>query len=144
MGAIYLHHKGKQLEYTERRLMIERGMTPPPVFKSAGSSTPGKEHLRQLQYHERQLMIEKGMVPPPIPEEKLGPEVYLRWGIVLFSLGIGFATVYVFGGGDIFGVAASIVGFLGAGYLVYYFLVRTRKGKSDQSMDTKDSIHAGS
>jgi uncharacterized protein DUF6249 len=92
---------------------------------------------RQLQYRERQLMIEKGLVPPPIlVEEKhrTTPEVSLHRGIVLLSLGIGLALAAVFlstfdggaRGTRGLGVAAAIVGSIGLGNLVYYFIARQK------------------
>ena len=92
---------------------------------------------KRLQYHERQLMIEKGMTPPPVlPEQgrkKVTPQDCLRRGTVLLFLGIGLGAAGLivinagFGEeelGGILGVAGAIVGFLGAGYLAYYFMVR--------------------
>ena len=92
---------------------------------------------RQLQYRERQLMIEKGLTPPPILlEEKhtTTPEASLRRGIVLLFLGIGLAAGTAilwnfFGDREFVGIvalAAAIVGFVGLGNLVYYFIARQK------------------
>ena len=94
---------------------------------------------KRLQYQERQLMIEKGLTPPPVlpdqPRKKVTPEDCLRRGTVLLFLGIGFgaAAVVVFNAwpqegelGGILGVTGAIVGFLGLGYLVYYFIARRK------------------
>jgi hypothetical protein len=96
---------------------------------------------KRLQYQERQLMIEKGLTPPPAlldqPKKKITPEDCLRRGTVLLFLGIGFgaAALVVFNAwrqegelGGILGVTGAIVGFLGLGYLVYYFIARRKTG----------------
>jgi drug/metabolite transporter (DMT)-like permease len=90
---------------------------------------------KRLQYQERQLMIEKGLTPPPVlPEapKKVSPEDSLRRGLVLLFLGVGFgvAAAVVLTVADqedltwVLGVTGAIVGFLGLGYLAYYFLAR--------------------
>lgn len=86
---------------------------------------------RKLQYEERRLMIERGMTPPPLPPEipRRSLESSLRNGIILLSLGLGFAVAYVLGqGGDRagngFGIAAPLFIMLGLGYLVYYTIAR--------------------
>lgn len=91
----------------------------------------------RLQYQERQLMIEKGLTPPPVlpGRAKPTPEDCLRRGTVLLFLGVGFgaAAVVVFNAwpqeaefGGVLGVTGAIVGFLGLGYLVYYFIARRK------------------
>lgn len=91
---------------------------------------------RQLQYQERQRMIEKGMVPPPMllaDERKIiRPEDCLRRGTILLFLGIGLAVgtavLQIFMDDREFvglvALAAAIVGSLGVGNLVYYFVAR--------------------
>ena len=92
---------------------------------------------KRLQYQERQLMIEKGMPPPPVlPEEqkRFTPDDALRRGLVLLFLGAGFALGYVVLSQPgvngppawLAGFAGSIVGFLGLGYLAYFFIARRR------------------
>ncbi|MGH9254373.1 MAG: DUF6249 domain-containing protein [Vicinamibacterales bacterium] len=94
---------------------------------------------KRLQYQERQLMIEKGLTPPPVlpdqPRKKVTPEDCLRRGTVLLFLGIGFgaAALVVINAwpeeaelGGMLGVTGAIVGFLGLGYLVYYFIARRK------------------
>ena len=97
---------------------------------------------KKLQYAERQLMIEKGMTPPPTLPEKAGdkvtPEGCLRRGTIMVFLGLAFVIAYflLLNVGDdgpppwTAGVAAAIVGLLGIGNLVYYFVART-KGRDD-------------
>ena len=93
---------------------------------------------RQLQYRERQLMIEKGLAPPPILIEErkaITPEASLRRGTILLFLGIGLALGSVIIAPNftddeeligIVGLAAAIVGSLGVGNLVYYFIARRK------------------
>jgi hypothetical protein len=93
----------------------------------------------RLQYQERQLMIEKGLTPPPVlpGRAKPTPEDCLRRGTVLLFLGAGFgaAALVVFTTwpqegefGGVLGVTGAIVGFLGLGYLVFYFITRRKTG----------------
>ena len=99
---------------------------------------------KRLQYHERQLMIERGLTPPPVlPEEqkRFTPDDALRHGLVLVFLGAGFALVYVVLSRPgvegppawLAGVAGSIVGFLGLGYLAYFFIARRGPQRSGTS-----------
>ena len=94
---------------------------------------------RQLQYRERQLMIEKGLTPPPLLlEEKksIRPEDSLRRGTILLFLGIGLAVASAVLGNrgflnddEFIGLVvltAAIVGFIGLGNLVYYFIARRK------------------
>jgi Domain of unknown function (DUF6249) len=97
---------------------------------------------RKLQYEERKLMIERGLTPPPLPPEtpRRSLESSLRNGIILVSLGLGFAVAYVVRqGGNLtapnegvtngFAIAAPILFLLGLGYLVYYAIAR-RQGSA--------------
>lgn len=93
---------------------------------------------KRLQYQERQLMIEKGMAPPPELVEdgrkKNTPEDCLRRGTILLFLGIGLAlgsaVLANFTNDEelvgVAGVAAAIIGSLGLGNLVYYFIARQK------------------
>jgi hypothetical protein len=97
---------------------------------------------RALVSAERRAMIEKGMVPPEIDERSLGnrrprdPETEraraLGRGITLLALGVGLAVAFYMvqyvAPGSLnhhvprvgLAIAASIVGFLGIGNLIYY------------------------
>ena len=93
-----------------------------------------KHRTQRLQYEERQLMIEKGMTPPPVLPEgekrRWTPEDCLRYGTIMVFLGIGFgiaSLVWVSQNPPLLGVAGAIVGLLGVGNLVYYFIARGRK-----------------
>jgi uncharacterized protein DUF6249 len=94
---LYLDHQQKKLQYEERRLMIERGMTPPPL--------PPDRPRRSLESSLRNGII----------------LVALGLGFAVANLvrqggnqgwNNGFAT------------AASILFLLGVGYLVYYAIAR--------------------
>jgi len=98
---------------------------------------------RELQSQERRAMIEKGMVPPELEEDSkpwdrrprdLASQRArsLRAGTIMLTLGIGLAVAfymvnYVVVDGFMprparggLAIAASIVGFLGIGNLIYY------------------------
>jgi nicotinamide riboside transporter PnuC len=91
----YFVWRAKKLEHEERRLMIEKGMTPPTLI---GNSWPQvKQQENQLRFEERRLMIEKGMVPPPDvgqQGERWQRDDFLRRGLVCFFLGIGLGITY--------------------------------------------------
>ena len=109
------------------------------------------EHrTKQLQYAERQLMIEKGLTPPPVlPDEgkkRATPEDSLRKGTIMLFLGIGCGIGYLVllnasAAGPppwLAGVAGAIVGLLGVGNLVYYFIAR--KHETWKPPDTVDGL----
>jgi hypothetical protein len=83
----------RQLEHEERRLMIEKGMVPPPRF--TGGWPQVKQQEVQARFEERRLMIEKGMIPPAsAPGQRWERDDFLRRGIVMFFLGIGLGITY--------------------------------------------------
>ncbi|WP_298649359.1 DUF6249 domain-containing protein [uncultured Proteiniphilum sp.] len=82
---------------------------------------------------ERMGLINQGIIPPDSPKKKSDPNrlVSLRNGIVLISLGIGIIVGFLcsehlaIGMGRGFWVTgASVVFFLGVGYLVYFLVVQ--------------------
>lgn len=82
---------------------------------------------------ERMGLINQGIIPPDAPKKKSDPNklVSLRNGIVLISLGIGIIVGFlcseylVIGHGNEFWVTgASVVFFLGIGYLIYFLLIQ--------------------
>ncbi len=85
------------------------------------------------EHRERMGLIEQGIIPPNRTKQKSTPNRYvsLRNGIVLIALGIGiivgfFCSEYlVIGQGNGFWVTgASVVFFLGVGYLAYFLVTR--------------------
>lgn len=136
--AFYLDHRRKQFQHEERRLMIERGMTPPPVF--SGSWPQVKQHEQQLKYDERRLRIEKGLDVPLEQKKPLTPDDYLLRGTMLVCLGIGCAIAYftlrlatVSEARDAQAWALGlgpILGLFGLGHLVYYRLSANRRSET--------------
>jgi hypothetical protein len=112
---MYLDHQRRKLQYDERRLMIERGMTPPPL-------------------------------PPDLPRRSLDSS--LRNGIILLSVGLGFALAYALGQGgerasDGFGIGAPLFIMLGLGYLVYYTIARKHARSAPVSGDVPGGDRIG-
>jgi len=101
--------------------------------------------LRKLNadHNERMALINQGIIPPNEPKKKTNPNrmVSLRNGIILAALGIGIIVGFlcsqylVIGDENKFWItSASIVFFLGVGYLVYFLVTRNmpREGEEDQ------------
>jgi hypothetical protein len=98
---------------------------------------------RRLQHQERLAMIERGITPPPeqdLEESRrlypLSAEFALRRGTILLCLGVGIGLANVVLGplaqsdrelAWMFGAAGAIVGSLGVGNLLYFWMVRGRK-----------------
>jgi hypothetical protein len=101
--SIYWNHQKRQLQYRERQLMIEKGMTPPPM----------------LIEEERRSMT---------PESSLRRGIVL----VSLAIGLAAAAIFLGSSGGSgqpmrgLGVAAAIVGSLGVGNLVYYAIARRK------------------
>ncbi|MDD2513745.1 MAG: DUF6249 domain-containing protein [Proteiniphilum sp.] len=85
------------------------------------------------EHRERMGMIEQGIIPPNKTRAKSNPNrlVSLRNGIVLIALGIGLIVGFlcseylVIGQDNEFWVTgASVVLFLGLGYLAYFLVTR--------------------
>jgi NhaP-type Na+/H+ or K+/H+ antiporter len=96
---IYWSYRKKQLQYEERRLMIERGLTPPAILPEEAKIRTPQEFLR------------RGLVL-----------LFLGGGIGAGAV-VAAATVEQELGG-LLGIAAAIVAFIGLGNLVYYFIAR--------------------
>ncbi len=100
-------------------------------------------------HKERMGLIQQGIIPPDAPrkpKQQTTPNRYvsLRNGIILISLGIGFIAgflgiKYLVIGEDnpFFFFAASIIFFLGIGFLVFFMI--TRNVKEYNSIDS--NIH---
>jgi len=101
--------------------------------------------LRKLNadHNERMALINQGIIPPNEPKKKTNPNrmVSLRNGIILAALGIGIivgflCSQYLVSGDEnkFWITSASIVFFLGIGYLVYFLVTRNmpREGEGDQ------------
>jgi hypothetical protein len=100
--AIYWDYRTKQMKYKERELMIEKGLTPPPMVS------------------EKQ---------PPTLEECLRRGIIMVFlGI---GLGIGYVVLLRSWGPPawICGVGSAIVGLIGIGNLIYYAIAKKQKNK---------------
>ena len=103
--AIYWDHRKKRLQFDERRLMIEKGMTPPTALLDQKSSATPEDCLR------------RGLI------------------MVFLGVGLGIAYFVVptstrQGPPDwLFGAGGAIVGLLGFGNLVYYVTARARTSR---------------
>ena len=104
-------------------------------------------------HKERMGLIQQGIIPPDSPKQKPKQQttpnryVSLRNGIILISLGIGFIAgflgiKYLIIGEDnpFFFLAASIVLFLGIGFLVFFLITRNVKeyNSFDSNVDIDD------
>jgi len=107
--AIYWDYRTKQLKYRERELMIEKGLTPPPMLP------------------EKMPMTREGCLRRGIILLFLG----IGLGIACFIL---LRTWEPFAW--VCGVGGTIVGFLGIGFLVYYAVARKRLPESPDKMAT--------
>jgi hypothetical protein len=98
--------------------------------------------LRKLNadHNERMALINQGIIPPNEPKKKTNPNrlVALRNGIILAALGVGIIVGFlcsqylVIGEENKFWItSASIVFFLGVGYLVYFLVTRNMPIKSE-------------
>jgi hypothetical protein len=95
---IYWSYRKKQLQYHERQLMIEKGLTPPPVLQEQ-RLTPEGALRRGLVL----LFLGAGFGVGAILLLRPGTEAPPPW---------------------LLGIPAAIVGCLGLGYLAYYLIAR--------------------
>lgn len=96
------------------------------------------------KHRERMGLINQGIIPPDTPERKASPNrmVSLRNGIVLMSIGVGLVVGYLFGhfvleNDEVFMfwvLAASVLLFLGLGYLVYFYVTRNMTDTYDRDI----------
>lgn len=96
------------------------------------------------EHKERMGLINQGIIPPDSPKKKSNPNrfVSLRNGIILVCLGIGIIVGFVISNfsdefeiDGFFSLAASIVFFLGIGYLVYFFVTRNMTMPKEDETD---------
>jgi hypothetical protein len=133
--AVYWDYRKKQLMYQERRLMIERGITPPPPLDPNANTPAGAWATKhKLDFEERRLMIEKGMTPPSPPKKSWGWHDYLRIGLVMLFLGVGLAIAYLFlvhtgdvGDAGPAGAWGAVIGMAGLGLTIYALIARASK-----------------
>jgi len=103
--SIYWDHQKKRLQYQERQLMIERGLTPPPELPNERKTRTPEDCLRRGTIL---LFLGIGFAVGYFVLGNQAPDKELVW---------------------MAGLAGAIVGFLGLGNLAYYFLARNRKAE---------------
>ena len=108
--SVYWNHQKRELQYRERQLMIEKGLTPPPILVEETHRTAPEASLR------------RGIV------------------LLSLGIGLLLASVFLssFDGSARAvrgtGVAAAIVGSLGVGNLAYYFIARKKGGDQARAL----------
>src|SRR5215831_6669073 len=141
LWLIYWVYRAKLLEREERRLMIERGVTPPAPAVVGWPAMRARE--AELRFQERRLLIEKGLNPGEANPDPFGglftrkrrPEHSLYRGLVMLAVGLGLLAPYVIlrwssalvsddaSGFTLFlAVIGPIVALYGAANLLYYTL----------------------
>jgi hypothetical protein len=104
---VYWDYRKKVVEREERRVMIERGVTPPTPDPAGWPAVKARE--LELKYMERRLRIEKGLDVPPetlfgtvgpltdmLPKRKhREPTDFLRRGLVSLCVGLAMGVSYV-------------------------------------------------
>lgn len=96
-------------------------------------------------HKERMGLIQQGIIPPNQTKRKSTPNRYrsLRNGVILIALGIGLivgfaGTNYLIIGEDnpFLFLAASVVLFLGIGYLVFFLITRRSNDYNNYDLDS--------
>jgi hypothetical protein len=139
--AIYFDYRKRQLAFEERRLMIERGLTPPPEPEER-AKTPAAAWATKwrLDHEERMAMIEKGLTPPP--PKRWTRSDYLRIGLIALFAGLGLSIGgYLFlseggyqGDAGIAGAWGVAIAAIGLGCVVYALVA---KGHESEERATK-------
>ncbi len=101
----------------------------------------------QTEHRERMGMINQGIIPPERSQKKkANPNRYvsLRNALVLMMLGVGIMvgitlSQYTTDNWDyFFPMAASIVFFLGAGYLIFFFVTKNMRDEEENNYDNHE------
>ena len=95
-------------------------------------------------HKERMGMIQQGIIPPNEPKRKSTPNRYrsLRNGVILVALGIGVIVGFVsannlnVGDNEFWIISASIIFFLGLGYLTFFLITRNSVREMSDSYDS--------
>ena len=114
--SIYWDYQKKRLQYDERRLMIEKGMEPPPVLPDEKKKKVTPEDC-----------LQRGIIM-----------LFLGIGLGIAHLVVRGAPGYGYGGPPswLFGAGGVIVGLLGVGNLTYYYAIAKRRQSEGPSADT--------
>ena len=107
--SMYLDHQKKRLQYLERQLMIEKGLTPPPVVPDERKHVTPEDCLRRGTVL---LSLGIGLALASVVLARFASDEELVW---------------------IGGAAAAIVGSLGLGNLAYYRIARSKTGDAASS-----------
>ena len=134
---IYWVYRARGLAREERRLMIEKGMTPPVPEPQGWPAVRARE--MQLKFEERRLRLEKGLDVPIEERTPRQPESYLLHGLLALCLGAGLEIgflVFFFGGFRFdeteewlafLAVVSPVVALYGVANVVYYRQIRHRR-----------------
>lgn len=152
LWLIYWVYRARLLAREERKLMIERGITPPPPQPQGWPAVRARE--QELRFQERRLLIEKGLDPgdPDVAKPLIhyltekrtqGPENTLRHGLVTLAIGLGLLAPYTilrWTGAPVsddstdfalfLAVIGPIVVLYAAANLVYYRLTKNRPSEA--------------
>jgi hypothetical protein len=161
LWLIYWVYRAKLLEREERRLMIERGVSPPAPAVVGWPAMRARE--AELRFQERRLLIEKGLNPGEANPDPFGglftrkrrPEHSLYRGLVMLALGLGLLAPYgilrwtgapVSDASTDFALFLAVMGpvvvLYAAANLLYYGLTKNRPSEA-ASPSSQDS-HFGS
>jgi len=140
VSMFYVIYRTKMLEHEERRLMIERGMAPPPRDPSGWPGVKARE--QELKYQERMLRIEKGLATASDDDAdrlKGRPEYYLRRGLVALCAGVGVGVAYALVRANLdlaidetrewllaLAIAAPVLTLYGLAYVLFYRSAKDR------------------
>lgn len=94
-------------------------------------------------HKERMGLIQQGIIPPNEPKRKTTPNRYssLRNGIILVALGVGIIVGFVsannmeIGDNEFWIISASIVFFLGLGYLAFFLITKNSLDNNGDKVD---------
>jgi hypothetical protein len=87
----------------------------------------------KCRHQERMALIEKRALSKPeemLPKsgQSADPLKYLRWGIIMAGTGLGFSVAVIRRAEELLLFSLPIL-FLGTGWIIYHYLVRSRKEK---------------
>lgn len=123
--GIYFDHRKRTMVFAERRLMIERGMSPPPLIES--KPFPFNREPRSTG-DPRALVdgcLRKGITLASAGAGFWLADAVLQQRLTMLDSDIGRPLAALFASGSL-AAAGTVLGLLGAGNLVYFALARGR------------------